>query len=496
MGGFVIKAIAFDADGVVQSTPFVWRERLAALFDGDPNDVEAFGDDFFSSAAPSLVGETTFERAIAPVLERWRVATPLDQFVTMGHEVRVDDTVIELIADLRSRGLRVVLATNQDDARGRYMLETLGFADRFDAVAMSYEVGARKPDPRFFDALLSLCGCDAEEVLFIDDSPANVDAARTAGIRGLVFDNARQDAAELRRFVRRETAPPAVVLHDVSKRYGRHVALDGLDVAVGTGEIYGFLGRNGAGKSTALKAIMGIIGIDGGEMSLAGEPMVGDATALRRRIGYVAQKQNFYGWMDAVSIGEFVAGFYPSWDADEYARLLELLDVPTGQKLSTFSGGMEAKLALSLALAHRPEVLVLDEPTAGMDAVARREFIELVVDASRRAGRTTVFSTHLIDEIELAADRVGIVDDGRMVFEGTLDDLRERVRAVTVPSDEVLDLEPGFRVLSDRAVDGRRRIHLDGGDDVDWDRLPAHWQADVLGLEDAFIALVGRTIAI
>ncbi len=492
----MIKAIAFDADGVVQSTPFFWRERLAALFDGDPADAQAFGDDFFASAAPSLVGELSFGEAIAPVLERWGVATPLASFVSMGHEVTVHEGVVELIKEQRAAGIQVVLATNQDDSRGRYMWDELGYADLFDGAALSYEVGARKPDQRFFERLLDVCGCAAEEVLFIDDSPANVAAAASVGIHAVGFDVEAQSVQELARILKRETSPPALVLEDVSKKYGLHTALDGLNVAVGAGEIYGFLGKNGAGKSTALKAVMGIIGIDTGEMSLAGAPMVGDATPLRRRIGYVAQKQNFYGWMDAVSIGGFVAGFYPTWDAAEYPRLLDLLEVPKDQKLSTFSGGMEAKLALSLALAHRPEVLVLDEPTAGMDAVARREFIQLVVDASRRAGRTTVFSTHLIDEIELAADRVGIVDEGRMIFEGTLEALRFRVRRAVVPSGESLAVDPTIRVLSDRDTNAHRLVYLDGGDGVDWSVLPSHWRLETPSLEDAFVALVGRSVAL
>jgi len=303
-----------------------------------------------------------------------------------------------------------------------------------------------------------------------------------------------------------EPTAPVVALRGLVKRYGAVEALRGLDLTVEPGRVYGFLGRNGAGKSTALRIIMGITQSTEGQVELFGRPLRGEDPAARRRIGYVAQEQSFYGWMTARRLGEFVRGFYPTWDGAEFERLLTLLEVPPARRIQTFSGGTHAKLALAVALAHRPELLVLDEPTAGMDAVARREFLELVQSQARRSGRTTLFSSHLIDEVELAADTVGIVDGGRMLWQGPTAALRGQVRCLRYrgPRDLAPPLpaalaapESELRVLDDRSDDDGRTVFVGGAPGA----LAAlaegapGWELVVPSLEDVFIALVRKPIA-
>ena len=285
-----------------------------------------------------------------------------------------------------------------------------------------------------------------------------------------------------------------VALRGLSKRYGAVEALRGLDLTVERGQVYGFLGRNGAGKSTALRVIMGITHPSGGQVALFGQPLVGEDPAVRRRIGYVAQEQSFYGWMTPLRLGQFVAGFYPTWDDVEYRRLLALLEVPADRRIATFSGGNHAKLALAVALAHRPELLVLDEPTAGMDAVARREFLELVRAQAQRAGRTTLFSSHLIDEVELAADTVGIVDGGRMLWEGPPAELQRQVRRLRPPTPDAA--LAGLQILEDRQTPEGRTLFARAADPAAFEALAAEgWQVEVPSLEDIFVALVRRPIA-
>jgi ABC-2 type transport system ATP-binding protein len=300
-------------------------------------------------------------------------------------------------------------------------------------------------------------------------------------------------------------APPAIALRGLCKRYGAVEALRALDLMVEPGQVYGFLGRNGAGKSTALRIIMGITRPGAGQVQLFGRLLRGEDPAARRRIGYVAQEQSFYGWMTPHRLGQFVRGFYPTWDPAEFDRLLAVLDVPPDRRIQTFSGGTHAKLALAVALAHRPELLVLDEPTAGMDAVARREFIELVQAQARRSGRTTLFSSHLIDEVELAADTVGIIDGGRMLWQGPLASLRSQVRCLRYsgPPAETPSLPPllaaglPVSVLEDRADDQGRTVVV-GGQPQALAALEADapgWQVVTPSLEDVFVALVRRPIA-
>ena len=230
-----------------------------------------------------------------------------------------------------------------------------------------------------------------------------------------------------------------VVLRTVGlrKHFGQTLALDGVDLTVREGEIYGFLGRNGAGKTTTIRALIGILAPDAGEMELLGRSVRRVDVRTKQRIGYVSQEPHCYPWMTSRALGQFVAGFYPSWDPAEYDRLLAALDLPPDRRFSQLSGGMRMKLSLALALAHRPALLILDEPTAGLDPVARREFLELIASQARNHGRTTFFSTHLIDEVERVADRVGIIDRGRMRYEGGIDALRAEVRRVRV--------EPGYQ---------------------------------------------------
>lgn len=305
-----------------------------------------------------------------------------------------------------------------------------------------------------------------------------------------------------------EPDPPeneaALRLKDVHKRYGSAQALSGLNLNVTEGDIYGLLGRNGAGKSTALRIAMGLTKANHGTVEIFGHQLRRGDTGTKQAIGYVAQEQVFYEWMTANSIGRFVSGFYPTWDDGEYLRLLHLLEIPTDRKIRTFSGGTHAKLALALALAHRPRLLLLDEPTAGMDPVARREFIEIIHDQAERAHRTTIFSSHLIDEVELAADTVGIVHQGRMLYQGALDGLRTRSRVFVHAAEGGLHpvfpaidhtISTGLEVLQDRTYRGERRLVLMADDPSRLERLDVGgWRAITPSLEDTFVAMVTRSV--
>ncbi len=226
---------------------------------------------------------------------------------------------------------------------------------------------------------------------------------------------------------------PEVILRidDLRVSYGRLRAVDRLNLTVRAGEIYGFLGRNGTGKTTTIRAMMGIIKPNCGRIELLDYRGRRIGVKQKQRIGYVSQEQHFYPWMSCRTLGRFVSGFYPTWDHEEYDRLLRLLELPPPRRVSHLSGGMRVKLALALALAHRPPILILDEPTSGLDPVTRREFLEIISRQARSHNRTTFFSSHLIDEVERVADRVGIIHSGRLCYEGSVATLQESVREVS-----------------------------------------------------------------
>lgn len=228
-------------------------------------------------------------------------------------------------------------------------------------------------------------------------------------------------------------------LDSISRRFGKVPALDRLSLSVQQGEVYGFLGRNGAGKTTALRILMGILRPDDGHIELLGEHVRQVPVSLKQRIGYVSQEPMFYSWMTADQLGGFVRSFYPTWDHQEFVRLLAVLDVPKDRRTAELSGGTRTKLGLALALAPRPELLLLDEPTSGLDPVARREFNDQLMLLQKERGTTVFFSSHLVGEVEQLAQRVGIVQAGRARFEGEVTALRASVRRITgspgVPTD-------------------------------------------------------------
>jgi ABC-2 type transport system ATP-binding protein len=284
----------------------------------------------------------------------------------------------------------------------------------------------------------------------------------------------------------------AVRLTDLTRRFGRVHALAGLSLTARSGEIYGFLGRNGAGKTTTLRILMGIMSADSGSIEILGQRVRKVSVALKRQIGYVSQEQSYYPWMTAQQLGRFVAAFYPSWDAQEYLRLLRVLDVPPDRRSIELSGGTRTKLGLALALAARPPLLLLDEPTTGLDPVARREFNEMVASMVAERGTTVFLSSHLVEDVQNTATRVGIIQAGRMCIEGAVTELRARVRRVrTSPA--------GAAALELEAPEGFKRVRADvwQADPAAWDQ--AVWPADTvieqLSLEDVFLAFA-RTDAL
>jgi ABC-2 type transport system ATP-binding protein len=300
------------------------------------------------------------------------------------------------------------------------------------------------------------------------------------------------------------SAPPVLELRDLHKTYGNVPALKGLELRLDRGQVYGFLGRNGAGKSTTLRIVMGITRPERGSVCLFGSAVKAGDVGARQRIGYVAQEQHFYDWMTPTLLGAFVGAFYPTWDPARYDALVRRFELPP-RKIRTFSGGMKVKQALALALAHRPELLVLDEPTAGLDAVVRREFVEILRELTAEGDHTTLFSSHLIDEVELVASRVGVVEQGVMRYEGSLPDLAARVRVLSL----VCEAEPGareadtearsalqglaLRVLAERVAGPELQLTLWADDPAAFAALAARNPAARFRqppLEDIFIALV------
>jgi ABC-2 type transport system ATP-binding protein len=218
----------------------------------------------------------------------------------------------------------------------------------------------------------------------------------------------------------------AVRITGASKRYGRHVAVSGLDVALPPGCVCGLVGPNGAGKTTTIGMLLGLVRPTAGRIRVLGLDPARDSFALRQQVGYVPENHHIYGWMKVRQVLRFTRQVYPTWDDAECARLSAALELPAAQRVKTLSKGQLAKLALTVALAHRPRLLILDEPTSGLDPVVRRTVLSIVHDLIRQRRCTVLFSTHILSDVERVADRVVLMDRGRVVADEPLDAMRRR----------------------------------------------------------------------
>ena len=216
----------------------------------------------------------------------------------------------------------------------------------------------------------------------------------------------------------------------LTKRFGRTVVLDGLDLNVPTGSIYGLLGPNGVGKTTTIKVLMNILRPTGGRSEVMGTDSRRLGPVDFTRIGYVSENQEMPEWMTVRYFLEYLSGFYPAWDralADELVRAFQL---PLGRKLKQLSRGMKMKAALASSLAYRPKLIVLDEPFSGLDALVRDELIEGLL--ARAEGTTIFISSHDLAEIESFASHIGYLDGGRMQFSEELEALSARFREISL----------------------------------------------------------------
>ena len=200
-------------------------------------------------------------------------------------------------------------------------------------------------------------------------------------------------------------APP-IHMNKVIKHFGSQLVLEGLDWQVAKGQVIGLLGRNGAGKSTLMECLLGLREIDGGSVSLYGEAVDRLSDTVRARIGYVPQKSELFGWMTPLQLLDYFRALYPRWNAAKVAALLDRWGIDTllrNKPISRLSGGEQQRLSIIRALAHEPELLVLDEPVSALDPAGRRAFLAELVDGVIERGTTVVFSTHILTDLERVA---------------------------------------------------------------------------------------------
>ena len=223
-----------------------------------------------------------------------------------------------------------------------------------------------------------------------------------------------------------------IVTERLTKYYGSQCALDQLNLRVAQGTVYGLLGRNGAGKTTAIKMLLGMAQPSFGRAEVLGEDSLQLRPETRARIAYLAERHPLYRWMTVGQAVDFTCAFCARWNGELLRQILDHFGLPRRARISRLSNGQRAQVALALAVAPDPEVLILDDPTLGLDAVVRRDFLESLIQIIQRRGRTILFSSHILADVERVADRIGILVDGVLRVDCPTDHFKESIRKVVL----------------------------------------------------------------
>jgi len=236
----------------------------------------------------------------------------------------------------------------------------------------------------------------------------------------------------------------AVQLEGVAKRYP-HFCLEGIDLMLPQGQIMGFIGPNGAGKSTTIRILMGLVHQDRGTVQVLGHAMPDDQAAAKQQVGFASEDLRLYGAATLAWHMGFVRSIYPSWDQAYAEQLLRRFDLRAEQRIKGLSHGQRVKAALLLSLAHRPQLLVLDEPTTGLDPVARQEVLGALMEVLADEERTILFSSHNTLDVEQISDQIAFIDRGRIIDVGDKESFLERWRRLRleVPDGVTLPEVPG-----------------------------------------------------
>ena len=280
----------------------------------------------------------------------------------------------------------------------------------------------------------------------------------------------------------------------VMKQFGSKAVLQGVDLNVPAGSVVGLIGTNGAGKSTLIKCLLGLLRPTSGTIRLLGEDPWNLSASAKSRLGYVPQIVKLYPWMKVKHIVAYTSAFYDSWDGEWAETLLDRWDLPREHRVGPLSPGQLQKLALVLALGYRPELLVLDEPVASLDPVARREFLRSLLEVCQDEKHTVLFSTHITSDLERVASHLAILKEGRIVMFDELDAVKDRVKRLRISSAN--DLPRDFSVRGALRTEVTGKQALTAVTDLDenlLDEVRTQWQAEVtvedLNLEDIFLEL-------
>jgi ABC-2 type transport system ATP-binding protein len=289
---------------------------------------------------------------------------------------------------------------------------------------------------------------------------------------------------------------PVIEIRNLSRRFGANDALSEVTLTIPRGVVFGLVGTNGAGKTTLIRHAMGLLRAQKGSVSVFGLEPVSNPTAVLSRIGYLSELNELPEWMRVEELIQFTRPFYPNWD-DSYARSLQqMFELDASQQIQHLSKGQRARVGLLLALSYRAELLVLDEPSSGLDPLVRRDILRAVIETVVQEGRTVLFSSHLLDEVERVADHVAIIERGRIIQNEPLEELKAHYHRLVLHFDSAQAAPPPTEVLFNWQGADRNWSAYFRGDAGEAAQLALGLKARLVdlatpSLNEIFVALVG-----
>ena len=292
---------------------------------------------------------------------------------------------------------------------------------------------------------------------------------------------------------------PVVEIKSLTRRFGARAALADVSLTLPRGIVFGLVGANGAGKTTLIKHVLGLLKAESGSVRVFGLDPVAHPAQVLARIGYVSEEHDLPPWMRVWELMRYTQAFFPRWDPAYAEELRDRFELDPEAKVKSLSKGQRARAGLLVALAHRPELLVLDEPSAGLDPIVRRDILEAIIRAIADEGRTVLFSSHLLHEVERVSDHVTMIDKGKIVFSAPLDDIKATHRCLTLRFAEARSRPPEFAGVLAWEGSGYEWTAVYSGQQSELQAAAASCGAQVLdkrvpSLDEIFVARVGTRI--
>jgi ABC-2 type transport system ATP-binding protein len=287
-----------------------------------------------------------------------------------------------------------------------------------------------------------------------------------------------------------------IEVRGVTRRFGTKTALDNVSLSVPRGAVFGLVGANGAGKTTLIKHVLGLLRAATGSVRVFARDPVADPKGVLSRIGYLSEDNDLPGWMRVDELLRYTQAFYPQWDVAYAEELRQTFGLDCAARVKNLSKGQRARAGLLCALAYRPELLLLDEPSSGLDPIVRRDILGAIIHTIAEEGRTVLFSSHLLDEVERVSDHVAMINQGRIVVAAPLDDIKETHRRLTLRFEQARAQPPELGGVLCWEGAGYEWTALCHGSPGELEAAAAVWGGRVVderipSLDEIFVAQVG-----